>query len=85
MIATGPLFYEQFWHHNYPKIAVALAALVVTYYLTVLHNVHAPIHALAEYVQFISLIASLYIASGGIMIKVDKAGTPMANIAILLM
>ncbi|BDD02807.1 citrate transporter [Aureibacter tunicatorum] len=85
MIATGPLFYEQFWHHHYPKVAVALAALVVTYYITVLHNMHAPIHALAEYVQFISLIASLYIASGGIMIKIDKKGTPMANIAILLM
>ena len=33
MIATGPLFYEHFWHHNYPKIAMALAAIVVAYYL----------------------------------------------------
>ncbi len=23
MIATGPLFFEHFWHHNYPKVAVA--------------------------------------------------------------
>ncbi len=29
MIATGPLFYEHFWHHNYPKVAVGLALLVV--------------------------------------------------------
>lgn len=84
MIATGPLFYEHFWHKNYPKIAVALAAMVVFYYLFVLHNVHGPVHAMAEYVQFIALLASLYIASGGIMINIDKKATPMANVVLLL-
>ncbi len=84
MIATGPLFYEHFWHKNYPLIAVILASIVVIYYLFVLHDVHAPVHALAEYVQFIALLSSLYIASGGIMIKVDKKATPMANLTILL-
>lgn len=83
MIATGPLFYEHFWHKNYPKVAVVLAAIVVGYYLFILHNSHAPIHALAEYVQFIALLASLYIASGGIMIDIDKKATPLANIIIL--
>ncbi len=84
MIATGPLFYEHFWHKNYPIVAVALAALVVLYYLLVLHNTHGPVHALAEYVQFIALLASLYIASGGIMIDIDKKSTPAANVILLL-
>lgn len=84
MIATGPLFYEHFWHHNYPKIAVALAFLVVAYYLLHLHNFHAPIHAAFEYVQFIALLTGLFVASGAIMIKVDKKGTPGVNAAILL-
>lgn len=84
MIATGPLFYEHFWHHNYPKIAVALAVLVVLYYLFVLQNTHGPIHAAFEYVQFISLLTALFIASGGIMIKVDKKGTPAVNAVLLL-
>ena len=84
MIATGPLFYEHFWHKNYPLIAVTLATIVVLYYLFVLHDSHAPVHALAEYVQFIALLSSLYIASGGIMINVDKKATPMANEALLL-
>ncbi|SHM60906.1 Na+/H+ antiporter NhaD [Cyclobacterium lianum] len=84
MIATGPLFYEHFWHHNYPKIAVSLATVVVLYYLFVLHNVHNPVHALAEYVQFIALLASLFIASGGILIEVDKNSTPLANVILLL-
>ena len=84
MIATGPLFYEHFWHHNYPKIAVALAVAVVLYYLFALQNTHGPVHAAFEYVQFISLLTGLFIASGGIMIKVDKKGTPGVNSVILL-
>lgn len=84
MIATGPLFYENFWHHYYPHVAVTLALMVVSYYLFIIHNTHAPVHALAEYVQFIALLASLYIASGGIMIDIDKESTPMANVALLL-
>jgi len=83
MIATGPLFYEHFWHKHYPKIAVILTLLVVAYYLLKLHNVHAPVHSFFEYFQFISLLASLYIASGGIMIQVDKKATPGANILLL--
>ncbi len=83
MIATGPLFYEHFWHKNYPKVAIALALLVVAYYIFALHNTHGPIHALFEYVQFIALLSSLYIASGGIMIDVDRKATPFANVLLL--
>jgi Na+/H+ antiporter NhaD/arsenite permease-like protein len=84
MIATGPLFYEHFWHKNYPKIAVILAVLVVSYYLFVINNMHSPVHAAFEYIQFISLLASLYIASGGIVIRVNKKSTPLVNVAMLL-
>ncbi len=84
MIASGPLFYEHFWHKNYPKIAVILAVLVISYYLFVLHNTHGPVHAAFEYIQFIALLASLYIASGGIVINVNKRSTPLVNVVILL-
>lgn len=84
MIATGPLFYEHFWHKNYPIISLVLAAAVVVYYIFALHNVHAPIHALAEYVQFIALISSLFVASGGILIQIDRKGKPLTNVVLLL-
>jgi len=84
MIATGPLFFEHFWHKNYPIVAIVLGIIVVVYYLVFLKNVGNPTHALVEYIQFIALLSSLYIASGGILIKVDKEGTPMANVCILL-
>lgn len=84
MIATGPLFYEHFWHKNYPLIAVVLASIVVLYYIFAMDNVGSPIHAFAEYVQFIALLAGLYIASGGIMISIDKKASPALNVSLLL-
>ncbi len=84
MIATGPLFFEHFWHHYYPVVAVALAALVIGYYIFGLHDTGAPIHSLAEYIQFIALLAGLFMASGGILINVDKEGKPLTNVILLI-
>jgi len=84
MIATGPLFYPHFWHKRYPLVAILLGISVVVYYLFFLKNFHAPVHSLAEYVSFIALVGSLFVASGGILIKVDKEGTPMVNVLMLL-
>lgn len=83
MIATGPLFYHHFWEHNYPKIAIFLGLITVTYYLAVLNDIQSLLHTLAEYLAFIALLASLFVASGGILIKVDRKSTPMLNVVIL--
>ncbi|WP_420319329.1 sodium:proton antiporter [Ekhidna sp.] len=83
MIATGPLFYPHFWHKSYPVISIVLAFIVSTYYLFYLHNDHSPIHSAAEYIQFIALLAGLFVASGGILIKVDKEARPLTNVIIL--
>ena len=83
MIATGPLFYPHFWHHHYPKVAIALGALVAAYYLLVLRSSTPILHAAEEYFAFIALLGSLYVASGCILIKTDFAGTPRANSALL--
>ena len=82
MIATGPLFYEHFWHKQYPKVAVGLGALVALYYLAT-GNGTPVVHAAQEYVSFIALLAALFVASGTILIRTDFAGTPRANTAML--
>ena len=84
MIATGPLFYEHFWHHHYPKVAFILSAIVISYYALGLQNISSPIHAGFEYFQFISLLAALYVASGGIYIEVNTESKPLVNLIILL-
>lgn len=84
LIATGPLFFEHFWHRYYPHISVALGLTVVSYYLFGLGNSHGPVHALSEYLSFIALLGSLYVAAGGILIKIDRKGAPGTNTALLV-
>jgi Na+/H+ antiporter NhaD/arsenite permease-like protein len=84
MIATGPLFYHHFWEKNYPLISVLLGLVTVLYYLIFLNDTHSLLHTAAEYLSFIALLSSLFVASGGILIKVDKKATPWLNAGILL-
>ncbi|MBL1211773.1 MAG: citrate transporter [Ignavibacteriae bacterium] len=84
MIATGPLFYHHFWEKNYPKIAIVLGLITASYYLFSLGDTHVLLHTGAEYISFIALLASLFVASGSILIKVDKKSTPMLNTGLLL-
>lgn len=83
MIATGPLFYHHFWERNYPKIAITLGSVTVLYYLIILNDSHSLIHTAAEYISFIALLSSLFVASGGILIRVDRKATPVLNVIVL--
>ena len=83
MIATGPLFYNDHWHTHYPKYAVGLGLFVTVYYLFILGDGISMLHALQEYLSFIALVASLFIAASGIFLKVNARGTPLANVSLL--
>jgi Na+/H+ antiporter NhaD/arsenite permease-like protein len=84
MIATGPIFYHHFWENHYPKVAVAMGSITAIYYLAVLNDYHSLLHSLAEYLSFIALLGSLFVASGGILLRVDKKATPVVNVLFLL-
>jgi Na+/H+ antiporter NhaD/arsenite permease-like protein len=84
MIATGPLFYHHFWEKNYPVIVVLLGLVTVFYYIFFLNDTHSLLHTAAEYLSFIALLSSLFVASGGILIRVDKKSSPWLNAGILL-
>lgn len=83
MIATGPLLYEKFWHKNYPNIAILLSFSIILYYIFSLKDSFRPIHAGMEYIQFIAVIAALYIVSGGIYIDVETKSRPLINLSFL--
>lgn len=84
MIATGPLFYHHFWEHHYPKVAVGLGAVVAVFYGFFMdHGTHTLLHTLEEYISFIALIGSLFIVSGGILIKIGTRGRPLVNGGLL--
>ena len=86
MIAIGPLFFEQWWLKHYAKVAFALAAITLGYYLAGLPGAarHTVAHTAIEYVSFIALIGSLYVVSGGIHINVKGEATPHVNVLFLL-
>ncbi|QOJ29545.1 MAG: sodium:proton antiporter [Ignavibacteriales bacterium] len=84
MIATGPIFYKHFWEHHYPKISILLGIITAVYYAGVLGDTTSLLHTATEYISFIALLASLFVASGGILIKVDRKSTPLFNVAFLL-
>jgi Na+/H+ antiporter NhaD/arsenite permease-like protein len=84
MIATGPLFYHHFWEKNYPIISIILGLITVVYYIIFLKDTHSLLHTAAEYLSFIALLSSLFVASGGIFIQVDRKSTPWLNAGILL-
>ncbi len=83
MIATGPLFYPHHWHHHYPKYAVGLGLFTTLYYLFILKSPLSMLHAAQEYISFIALLASLFIAAGGIYIQVNRKGTAAGNFGLL--
>jgi Na+/H+ antiporter NhaD/arsenite permease-like protein len=83
MIALAPLIIPRWWHRHYPKVAYALGALTLAYYLFGLHAYERVWHTGIEYVSFIALIGSLFIVSGGIHINVKGEATPLANTVFL--
>lgn len=84
LIATGPVLFRHFWEKHYPKFSIALGLLVCAYYLVFLGDSTSILHSLTEYISFIALLGSLFVATGGILVRVSEAGTPFVNTMFLL-
>ncbi len=80
-ISFIPLINKKWWDRNYPIVAIILGLIVAFYYLN--FNPQRFMHSMLEYFSFISLIGSLFVVSGGILIKSTRRGTPFVNVAIL--
>ncbi len=82
-VALAPLFFAEYWHKQYPKVAFALAAVTVSYYLFILKAPGPVLHVAHEYISFIALVGSLFVVAGGIHISVKGEATPPANVVFL--
>ncbi|MCE1164128.1 MAG: sodium:proton antiporter [Bacteroidetes bacterium] len=83
-LALFPMVLPKWWHKNYPKLSVSLAAIVIIYYLFTAEGLPKLAHALEDYFSFIALLFSLFVVSGGIYIKIRGKSTPLRNAALLL-
>ena len=86
-IAVLPLAAPHWWESNRNKglVSAALALpfagwLVLTHGAAGAHEIH---HAVLDYISFMALLGSLFLISGGVVVRGSLAGTPLANSALL--
>ena len=86
-IAIMPLVAEDFWHHNFGKISLFWATLLIVpllmsqgFSITVYEILHV---GLLEYIPFIILLLALFTISGGVRLKGTLVGTPTLNTIII--
>ena len=84
LIAIMPLAAPHFWEKNRNKaIITGLVSLPILVFL-LSTNWHELLKTFEEYISFIVLLASLFIISGGILVKGDLKATPLTNTSFLL-
>lgn len=85
LIALGPILFQKWWHQYYKHTAIVFTVgVIILVILFQQEHSQALIHTAFEYASFITLLASLYFATAGIVIKTDENGTPFANSIVLL-
>ena len=83
-LALVPLAFPAFWGRNRNKLALAASfSLPVAAALCWHGEARWLAHSAREYAAFITLLASLFVISGGVHLKGSLAGTPLANTTML--
>ena len=86
-IAMLPLIVPSFWekHHGKGFVGALFSAPVVLYLLGAhgAEGARVLVEKAAEYTSFILLLGSLYVISGGILVRGSLSGTPLLNTALL--
>ncbi|RMH01917.1 MAG: sodium:proton antiporter [Planctomycetota bacterium] len=85
-IAVLPLVAPRWWHSNLNRFKVSLLCGLPVLGLFAWHGEWEVIrHTVHEYASFVLLLTSLYVASGGIVLRGDLKATPWVNAAFLLL
>ena len=87
-IAIFPLVLPEFWHHNFGKISLFWASILIVPFVIkegAAVAAYEILHVgLLEYVPFIILLLALFTISGGVRLTGALVGTPLVNLAIIL-
>lgn len=84
LIAVMPLAFPHFWEKNRNKAILAAIVSIPVFIYLVLRAPQELLRTFEEYLSFILLLASLFIISGGILVKGDLKATPVVNTIFLL-
>lgn len=83
-IAVLPLAAPSFWEHNRNKAVVAAVFGIPTALYVGTHDPNELARVIHDYVSFITLLAALFVISGGIHLTGDIQGKPTTNALFLL-
>ncbi len=82
-IAIMPFIHRRWWERNYPYVSVGLALITILLYLFLFHGYERLWGTAQEYFSFIVLIGSLFVVTGGILIRIEGTATPLLNGGVL--
>ncbi len=91
-IAVFPMVAHHWWenHRNQVLVSLGWAMPILGYFgwmIATDHHGHEALHGLQhageEYLSFIALLGSLFVISGGVLLKGDLEGKPIVNAAFL--
>lgn len=83
-MALGPLCFPHWWNKYYHWICYGLGATVIAYYFFGLGATSPVLMRAKDYLSFIAVVASTFVVSGGIHIRVKGEATPMVNTLFLV-
>ncbi len=81
-IAAGPMLKRHWWERCYPLVSLGLGVFVFIYYSLCI-DFQRMAHTMQEYISFIVLIGSLFVAAGGIFLHAERRATPLVNTVLL--
>ena len=82
-IAIVPLKWEHWWESNWNKLKIALVLGIPMGIFFVFFDFHTFQHTLEEYVAFIIYVGSLFVISGGVVLRGDIKCSPLTNLSII--
>ncbi|HEV2096291.1 MAG TPA: sodium:proton antiporter, partial [Chthoniobacterales bacterium] len=82
-IAIAPAVWEHGWEKSYRWLAVGLTAVTSGYYIFGQHDVQPLRHAALDYLSFIVVVGSFFVAAGSVQIRVRSGGRPASNTLFL--
>jgi Na+/H+ antiporter NhaD/arsenite permease-like protein len=82
-VAIVPLAWPRFWDSNLRKLGVSLALGCPVLAVYVARAPHTLVDTAGDYVSFMTLLGSLFVISGGVLMDGDLEATPWVNTAFL--
>lgn len=83
-LASLPIVTPHFWERWHRRIILGLSAVPIVFYAFVARDGGAYGRVAWEYASFMIVIGSLYVVSGGLVLRRPGEASPLGNVAFLL-